>query len=484
MAVALAVAFPSAVCAQQAPPENVSLFGKRYDAFRSMFAQKSLSLGTLAEFEQIQGDDARRWIVVALGDVSKLPTPLGGWTRFVRRGGALLVASDHGGAPAGAEFNVIFHPQPVLAPPDVECYPADQRDCPLVTDFKEGSPLFENLEMIALNRSGYLDVLGGFPEWTSATLPRGPTDATGRNVGGKPVIYGAAEGDGRFLFVADHSIYINETMLNQDDDVLNAPFAVNTVSWLINTRDAAELKVLFLEDGRPIDEWIDPRYVSGDWPTSTMQEKLQTLDKLLRAIDRMILEQQARRDPQTGLTLYNQSIRNWESQRPPGAFLRAALWGLAAFVLMATLGWLLGRRAPPPERVAAAQSDKPAAPPPYGPKMEDDPTHRSLLDRRRIEMLEEGHYVDLARRLSRVWLTQQLGAPPSGPPTEPFVIKGTSPRLRERWREAWRLATESDHPAMTLPQFQRFRADLASIQQALDRSRPVRRSRSGAKENA
>jgi hypothetical protein len=43
--------------------------------------------------------------------------------------------------------------------------------------------------------------------------------------------------------------------------------------------------------------------------------------------------------------------------------------------------------------------------------------------------------------------------------------------MRGRWREAWALATDADHSAMTLVQFQRFRADLTSIQQLLDRWR-------------
>jgi hypothetical protein len=232
------------------------------------------------------------------------------------------------------------------------------------------------------------------------------------------------------------------------------------------------LKVLFLEDGQPIDEWIDPRYLTGDWPTSTLQEKMQSLDKLLRSVDRMILEQQSRKDPNTGLTLYNQSIRNWESRQRPTAFLQAALWGLAAFLMMTTAGWLLGRRNRITERATSGQAgDKPTPPPPYGPKSDDDPSQRSLLDRRRIEMLEEGHYVDLARRLSRVWLTQQLGETPSGPVLEHPALRGASWRLKGCWKAAWTLATDGDHPRVTLAHFQRFRADLASIQQLLDRWR-------------
>jgi hypothetical protein len=454
----------------QEPPENVSLFGKRYDAFRSMFAQRGLTVGSLRAFEEMAGDEASEWIVVALGDASNLPKPVGGWRRFVRNGGALLIATDHGDAPSD-EFGVKFQPQPVLAAEGVECYP-DQKDCPLVDDMTEGSLLFENIDVLALNRSGYLDVFRWAEQMTVARLPRGTTNAEGRNVGGKPVVYGAAEPAGRYLFAADHSLYINETMLNHLDQVLNAPFAANTVDWLIAGRDPKTVKVLFLEDGQPIDEWIDPRYLTGDWPTSTMQEKLQTLDKLLRAVNKLILEQQHRRDPNTGLTLYNQAVKNWESRQRPLAFLQAALWGLAAFLMMTTAAWILGRRQPMAERASAGQNgERPTPPPPYGPKSEDDPAQRSLLDRRRIEMLEESHYVDLARRLSRVWLTQQTGAPPSGPPEEPFVLRNAPPRLRVRWKESWVLATDGDHSPMTLAQFQRFRADLASIQLLLDRQR-------------
>jgi hypothetical protein len=463
--------FAVASAAAQDRPENVSLFGRRYDGFRSMFAAQGLSLAGVPDFTEHAGERPDDWIVVALGDVSALPEPSGGWDQFVRRGGVILVASDHGRAPIGGEFNVTFWPQPVTAAPGVECYPRGQRDCPLLSEFTEGSPLFEGIDDLALNRSGYLDVLRSDRFSTSANLPPGTTDSAGRPIGGKPVIYGAAYGKGRFLFAADHSLFINETMLNEDDLPLNAPFAANAVEWLIADRTRDNLKVLFLEDGKAIDEWIDPRFTKGDWPTSTLQERMQALDKLLQAMNRLVLEQQSRRDPDTGLTMYNQAVRNWESRQPPTRFLQAALWGLAAFLVLTTLAWLLGRRAPATERGAGGKSDKPTTPPPYGPKSEDDPAHRSLLDRRRIEMLEDGHYVDLARRLARVWLTQQLGAPPSGPPVEPFVLNGASPRLRARWKDAWTLATDADHPPMSLTQFQRFRADLASIQQALDRWR-------------
>jgi hypothetical protein len=457
--------------ASQSPPDNVSVFGKRYDAFREMFGARKLAIGSLQAFEQIPSDQATEWIVVAVGDVSSLPRPIGGWRRFVRSGGSLLIATDHGDAPTD-DFRVKFQPRSVFAAPGVECYP-DFKDCPLVHDLTEDSPLFENIELLALNRSGYLDVSRRPEAMTVARLPAGTTDSQGRPVGGKSVVYGAAEEAGRFLFAADHSLFINETMLNHNNEVLNAPFANNTVDWLIAGRDPKNLKVLFLEDGRPISEWIDdPRYYSGNWPSSTLEEKLQSLDKLLRAVDEMILKQQSRRDPNTGLTLYNQAVRDWESRQRPLAFLQAALWGLAAFLMMTTAAWLLGRRNRISERATAVQhGDRPTPPPPYGPKPEDDPAQRSLLDRRRIEMLEEGHYVDLARRLSRVWLTQQLGEVPSGPVVEPPPLRTASSRLRGCWKAAWMLATDGDHPAVTLSQFQRFRTDLASIQQLLDRWR-------------
>jgi hypothetical protein len=383
----------------------------------------------------------------------------------------LLIATDRGVAPAAEEFNVKFIHQPVLAGPGVECYP-DQPDCPVVRDFTEGSSLFEGIEVLALNRSGWLQAPEIVPgRSTSARLPEGVTFA-GQPVDGQPVVYGAAEGPrgGRFLFAADHSIFINETMLNENDEPLNASFANNVVDWLIAGRETESLKVLFLEDGKAIEEWIDPRYLTGDWPTSTFQEKMKALEDLLRIGNAFIRDQQSQRDPHTGLTRYNQAVRNWESRQRPGSFLKAALWGVAAFLALTTLAWLLGRRRRPLQHqpTAAAADGKPTPPPPYGPKSEDDPAHRSLLDRRRVEMLEEGHYVDLARRLSRVWMTQQLGSPPSGAPVDLPGLRRTNRHLLQRWRQAWTLATDASHPAMSLRDFQKFRADLAALQSRIE----------------
>src|SRR5262249_44093378 len=54
-------------------------------------------------------------------------------------------------------------------------------------------------------------------------------------------------GKGRFLLLADHSIFINTMMLAEDNN--NVEFAVNCLTWLeYGNKDLSQ--VLFVEDGR------------------------------------------------------------------------------------------------------------------------------------------------------------------------------------------------------------------------------------------
>jgi hypothetical protein len=85
-------------------------------------------------------------------------------------------------------------------------------------------------------------------------------------------------------------------------------------------------------------------------------------------------------------------------------------------------------------------------------------------------VLEAGHYVDIARRLARLWLERVLdGRPPDGPPRTIVVDGGsrTQAYWQRRWNRAWSLATGEPHPAMTLADLNRFRGDLSKLESAV-----------------
>src|SRR5205823_15111367 len=110
---------------------------------------------------------------------------------------------------------------------------------PLVLPIKESRvPVFAGLDAIATNLPTYLhfEYRGG-PMAPVADLP--PTIAIADNVALSRQCFAAggqwAATSGRALFLADHSLFINCMLLQEDND--NAVFAHNCLEWLVQTGD-------------------------------------------------------------------------------------------------------------------------------------------------------------------------------------------------------------------------------------------------------
>lgn len=225
-----------------------------------------------------------------------------GFRNFVRAGGAVLLATDSrlenqdltwmtgysvtGGSVAGwpkwddeRQFNLradtLISKQAIYRGLDEDAYKENRnrglREClivrPISSRLQKELFLHPNLEKKTLflnlvtNKPSFLagegwggentTVLARFPNGCyyleSAYLPRFSTT---------PAFAVAAQpGRGRLLFMADHSVFINEMLLQEDkpgddtDDIGNVAFAYNTLEWLRGDQPKRH-KALFVIDGK------------------------------------------------------------------------------------------------------------------------------------------------------------------------------------------------------------------------------------------
>jgi hypothetical protein len=95
----------------------------------------------------------------------------------------------------------------------------------------------------------------------------------------------------------------------------------------------------------------------------------------------------------------------------------------------------------------------------------DETKSLGLLDARRVELLREGHYLELARGLARHWWRRRFGKSP--PAKMPRLSVANAYLARRHWearlKQAWVLAVDQAHRPMSLKEFHRFRADLAKL---------------------
>src|SRR5687767_10783710 len=101
------------------PARVVSTFGRRYDGFRTLFADKLLSVGTPA---QLRGADPAQWIVVVLGDVAPIDSVGIDLRAFVEAGGSVLIATDQGLGDRLGSFGLTVRDGPVTVPVGFDAY--------------------------------------------------------------------------------------------------------------------------------------------------------------------------------------------------------------------------------------------------------------------------------------------------------------------------------------------------------------------------
>lgn len=255
-------------------------------------------------------------------------------TNFVRTGGALLVASDLRGQRIrkASICNTWVREQQrwLSGKKEMEQYAYhDFPDCPVVSRFGRGKEpeLFEGVQNLVTNRPGA--IRNSDQATNVAWLP----------MSGSPALMCVKrQGKGKMLFVADHSLFVNEMLVHGD----NARFVNNVTEWLCDSEKRQRL--VLIHDGNVLHDWT-----FGESPPSI------PLSSLLRAArygslanlpmgDSVLpfLNEAVSRSQQENE--FNKALRKGASAMAGGRGVRLGVLALASLLLAWFIGWLIATR--------------------------------------------------------------------------------------------------------------------------------------------
>ncbi|HEV3237923.1 MAG TPA: DUF4350 domain-containing protein, partial [Gemmataceae bacterium] len=258
------------LCTLTAPPVHSQSAQGDYrlgtESFRYLLKKQGFtrlnSLGDLA--------DPKGKVLIVLGDPKPLERIPHGIIGFMRKGGALLFATDYPvlQGPLTNELRVQVSGE--LAKSSDNNFEATNYhglvDCPIVQSFPSDYPGFTNdLRLgLATNKPSYLRYdppridgpLGSFefnwPLRSIGYVPSGCVYEDERTHASrshdKPELFGLAGTflAGRILILSDHSVFINQMMQQADNG--NAEFANRCIKWL-QGENGERKEVLFYENG-------------------------------------------------------------------------------------------------------------------------------------------------------------------------------------------------------------------------------------------
>jgi hypothetical protein len=473
LAVGLATPPPRAA-AQEAVP-----FGQGTHAFRRILFELHLTPvdQRAAATRRLRSlPDPAHTLVIILGDTTLVSQDPGAVEDFLKHDGSALIATDRPfllGAPmiGGAPLNVTVQGEAVVYPrADKDKRFDDLEDCP----FLEGDPaapgnLFRApplpglaprglLGRVATNRPSFIP--HGIPAGLSALawLPKGcwrrgwPAPEADRLLFG---LGGPLHG-GRLIVLADHSLFINDMMLQPDAD--NIDFAYNCIDYL--TEGGKRDQVLFVEEGEVNGEFNIP-----------LQEvplpELPTLDALVPLANQFVVNFSGEmvEDEATGLKTnrINQIILN-KLDWPLVVTVLGLIFtfGLGLYGLY-RLSWSRFRIDPgaPLLHTALARAG------PVGPH----------LEQRHLALLQTGNLWEPARALARECWADLVGdnraLAVGAVPAEPAVrVRGGWWRrraLRALALRLWRLAYGAAPQRVTREQFARLPKEFDELKRALGR---------------
>jgi hypothetical protein len=252
------------------PEKPYAAFLEGTEVFRRILFERGFT--ALHSFDKL-ADDPEHTILIVFGDGRRLTEVHDGVDVFVKRGGALFLATDRqlNGAAAAAlsrTAGVGVNGMTMVSDENDSCYHGLQF-CPFLQPRDKDSNLFRNLirantslSTVASNAPSYLvrhwAMPWGAPERVPFLPPLAMLPPECYPEGGRPVtpmlapspLLFAVGGDveaGRVLVLADHSIFINEMMLPEDNG--NVEFTYNCLEWLRGDPTEGRTKVLFVVDG-------------------------------------------------------------------------------------------------------------------------------------------------------------------------------------------------------------------------------------------
>lgn len=445
--------------AQEERPTSRRTFLEGSHAFRRMLGDYGLR--PLKSAQEISEDPARTLLIV-LGDLNPLDElPTMSLNVFFWRGGAALIASDQRSASnqlaATLRFTINGGSVRTMVP---ERMYREMPECPLLVpsaigDDPDGlrAKLFSRLERVATNNPSTLSPFRGNPEVFGENRIRVVAGvAEFLQWRGLPVAAGGiVRGQGRALLIADHSIFINEMLMQHDND--NVFFTLNAIDWLteIGKRD----RVLFVENGVVKD--------SFDVPLEEPQlPPLPSLDYLVPLMNKALAGMQ---DEGIFTHILDQLL-------PANRLLR---W-LAVGATLALMGYLMLQLGRARQRIDTSE-------PVLALVLAQQPQPTLALEQRNLSMLADGNLYDAARHLARQEVVRLLGRPlppidqelPAGIMTPPpLVVQGSwwqRWRWQRRWRTLWQLALGATPVWISPRRFQRLSQQLQDLRTAAAKDR-------------
>jgi hypothetical protein len=416
-------------------------------------------------------------LIVVLGD----PSPLaeldgqfpGGLRGFVEGGGALLVATDH------EELRVLRDAFSVTVTGELlnvdgggeRCF-RGKPECPYIDPLPGASPpLFEpalpasrNLpaRRLATNLPSNLLAIGpiGRRLPVLATLPAVPPRFG--IINSWTFAVGGEVGLGRALVMADHSVFINEMMLQRDNG--NIDFAYRCAEWLLG-RPAGQrgrrTQVLYYDDGTaqtkfdiPLKDLPPPPLPPPDTLMGLLDETLHKMEEegTFVRMEEDNLHNQFMDDVMDGLPLWKGARSEWK------------FWTLAVIVASVSLGLYgfvrLGAFRHRPELTAS----------PLAALLQQQAPAGAAMAERQAALLRDGNLWEAARELARHLFVSAGASPDEGREPPAIAVSGGWWRRRQagrHWQQLWQLA-RSARPVRVSPWgFTRLAARVRALQVAL-----------------
>ncbi len=241
--------------------------------------------------------------------------------------------------------------------------------------------------------------------------------------------------------LADHSIFINEMMLREDNN--NVEFSYNCLEWLRDTGTDRRHKVLFVEDGVVHTDLDVPMKATGPLPPGASRAIVAAMDRAIQRLE----EQNA----------FNNAL--WKKLGPPQTVLRGALV-IGTLMALAYLAFRITTRSRYRLDLAvpllARQVDR------------HSPT-ATLLQQRGQQALNAGNLWEAAHGLAREWFAGLGQATQSPPPVRTAGGRWRQWVLDRRIRRLWMLAQQTE-PSRVSPR------RLRQMLHELDQLRAAQRS--------
>ncbi len=242
------------------PPYAAFLEGT--EVFRRILYERQFE--ALHSFDDLAGDPEHK-ILIVFGDAARLTEVPDRLDNFVKRGGALFLATDRAILQPANDALVdvagvrVVGQSVICGDTDTSCY-RNLDFCPFLQPTSAKNPdLFRNLiikdsplSTVASNAPSYLERAAP-SEWKPfltglAWLPENCSlERTHKALPERLFAVGDNLGKGCVLVLADHSIFINEMMLPEDNG--NVEFTYNCLEWLRGDPMEGRTKVLFVEEG-------------------------------------------------------------------------------------------------------------------------------------------------------------------------------------------------------------------------------------------